>query len=94
MLGVKIRTDEDWFVFKSQFNKIHPEYIKKLKVRFQHLTTGEYRLCMLMKLDYNRIQISEALGESDNSASKSIYRLRKKMNFITDDELQEFLKKI
>lgn len=91
LLSLKILTNEDWAIFKEQFEKSYPNYIFKLRESYPELTTGEERLFLLMKMNLETKEISSITGTSVESIRKSRYRLKKKINLDTNTDLQEFV---
>ncbi|MBL4710476.1 MAG: hypothetical protein JKY48_18755 [Flavobacteriales bacterium] len=76
---IRILTEKDWTRFKSLFDKVHPQFFRKLNANSLNFTKGEKRLLALTRLDMENPQIADALGISSESVSKSRFRLKKKL---------------
>lgn len=87
LLEMKILTEEDWGVFKSTFEVVYPKMNGALMNRGIHMTEGELRILMLLKMKLNRPQISEITGIGVESVRKAMYRLRKKIDPVGIEEL-------
>lgn len=87
----KILTDTDWTSFKSYFEKAFPNYIQKLRKKFQKITDAEERLFLCIKLNLRSKETALMLGISAESVKKSRNRLRKKINLNVEDDLEVFV---
>lgn len=86
-----LRIDEDWADFRRHFESVHPELISRLQEDFPGLTSNEFRLIALIRLNLSSKEISSVLGISPDSVKTARYRLRKKLDLETQDSLFEFL---
>lgn len=84
-----ILTEEDWSHFRRLFEKVHIGFFMKLKTSYPDLTSGEIRLCSLIKLGFNSHQMAAMMGISTVSIKKNRQRLRKKINLPKDQKLEE-----
>lgn len=84
-----ILTEEDWSHFRRLFEKVHIGFFIKLKASYPDLTSGEIRLCSLIKLGFNSHQMAAMMGISTVSIKKNRQRLRKKINLSKDQKLEE-----
>ena len=89
--NLRILTESDWVSFKNYFNKINPNYLKKLRNIFPKITEAEERLFLCLKLNMKSKEIAAVLGISPESVKKNRNRLRKKINLNIEDDLQEFI---
>jgi tetratricopeptide (TPR) repeat protein len=76
---MKILTEEDWREFKDSFSKAFPGWVLNIKSKNPHLTAGDLRTYMLIKLDLSNSEIAAVLGISSESAKKNRYRLKRKL---------------
>jgi tetratricopeptide (TPR) repeat protein len=88
---IKILTEDDWLVFKSLFINIHPDFYKNFKVNVDDYSLGDLKLASLIRLNFNTKEIAKILAISPESVRKGKYRLRKKMTFASEKELQKFI---
>jgi DNA-binding CsgD family transcriptional regulator len=79
---------EDSF-YESEF-----KFYKKLKNIQPLLSEKELRICSLLKLNYSSKDISNVLSKKQNTIDVSRYRLRKKLNLSSGENLSVFLQKI
>jgi len=91
LLDLKILTEEDWLTFKSLFLNIYPDFYKNFKVNVSDYSLGDLKLASLIRLNFNTKEIAKILAISPESVRKGKYRLRKKMTFASEKELQKFI---
>ena len=89
-----LSADKDWEDFKLYFENVHHNFFTALKYNFPDLTNSDLKLCSFSRLNFNIKETANILGVSPESIKKSRYRLRKKLNMGTNDDLLEFLMKI
>ncbi|PLX07211.1 MAG: hypothetical protein C0596_11885 [Marinilabiliales bacterium] len=86
--------EKDREEFNSHLEKIHESFFLKLNQRFPDLTQNDKRLCALLAIDLATKDIAAIVNISQESVKKSRYRLRKKLNLETEENLSEFLKNL
>ncbi len=84
-----ILTEDDWFKFKSLFEKIHPAFFIKLKERSPDITVAEQRMAALIRLHLTTRQMASMLGISIDSVHKTKQRLRQRLQINTEKSLAE-----
>lgn len=89
-----ILTEQDWYKFKSLFEKIYPDFFTKLKEKFPDITLAEQRMAALTRLRLNTKQIASILGISVDSVHKSRQRLRQRFQIGTETNLDELVAKL
>ena len=91
MITNKILTKEDWEEFKLLFHQVYPNFISLIKSSYPSLTAGDTRLLVLMKIGLDYSEMGRLLGISSESVRMSVYRLRKKLNVDSVDELKTLI---
>ncbi len=86
-----LRVDEDWADFRRHFESVHPTLIPQLGEDYPGLTSNEFRLIALIRLNLSTKETGAVLGISPSSVKTARYRLRKKLNLDTQDNLFDFL---
>src|SRR5688500_5060505 len=86
-----ILTDEDWEQFKTLFNKVYPGFFVDLKRHVNDITVAEQRMAALVKLQISSKDAALMLGISQNSIYKTRQRLRQRLGFDHDAELETYL---
>lgn len=93
LLQMKILTEEDWRVFRIQFEQVFPGVMLRLHARFPFLTGAEQRIFLLIRLCSDTKEIADLLGISSESVRKAKYRLKKKLELGENVAIDEFIRK-
>jgi len=86
-----ILTEEDWLEFKKLFERVYPDFITQLQVKYPELTSAEIRLLTLLKLNLSTSEIAGMLGILPQSVRKTRSRLMKKLDVADHKHLPSFL---
>jgi ligand-binding sensor domain-containing protein/DNA-binding CsgD family transcriptional regulator len=90
----EISTKKDLEVFDSNFNAVHEEFIKNLKEKYPTLNQNDHRLCTFIKMNKSTKEIATFLNMSIRGVETSRYRLRKKMNLASEENLYDIISDI
>lgn len=92
MLNQNLVSDEDsWNVFQANFDRIHDNFFRHLKEQYPELTSGDLRLCALLRLNLPTKEIAKLMNISIRGVDAARYRLRKKLNLSADSSLTDFM---
>lgn len=83
--------DKDWEDFKLYFEDVHNDFFIKLRESYPDLGGADLKLCALIRLNLNVKQAASILRISPDSVKVARYRLRKKFNLQTEDNLTGFI---
>jgi ligand-binding sensor domain-containing protein/DNA-binding CsgD family transcriptional regulator len=86
-----IDTDSQWKVFETHFERVHEEFLKRIKADYPELTPGELKLCAYLRLNISSKEIALLMNISTRGVEISRYRLRKKLNLDRDTNLTDFI---
>ena len=70
---------------------MHEGVYERLKKEHPNLSNNELRICSLAKLRFNLKEIANTLNLSLDSVKSARYRIRKKMNLETSQDLSDYL---
>ncbi|UTW63493.1 tetratricopeptide repeat protein [bacterium SCSIO 12741] len=87
-------TQLNWEEFHYYFEKVHPDFFKILQEKFPKLTLRELRLCAFIRQGLTIQEIADLLNVSYKAVETSRYRMRKKMNLETSENLLEIISSI
>lgn len=90
----RLLTDEDLIDYKRLFDKLHPNFTTELSKSFPEISNAELRLATLIKLNFTNMEMSRALGISNDSVRKTNLRLRKKLQLESTEALTEYIQNI
>ncbi len=89
-----ISSDSDWDNFQLFFEKVNPRFFIRLKNKYPNITKKDEKLCALIRLNMNINEAASVLNVDYNTVRIARYRLRKKMNLASEDDLHEVIKGI
>lgn len=90
LVSHNLDTEDDWRNFLIKFEEKHTEFFKKLKTDYPTLTSTDLRLCACLKLNMETKDIASLMNLSVRAVENNRYRLRKKLNLKTEQNLNEF----
>lgn len=93
-VNYSLNLDEDWEQFQHYFEEVHSGFFDTLKHEYPDLTPNELRLSALAKLNLSIKETATIMGITPNSVKTARYRLRKKLEMETEENLTEFMMEI
>jgi DNA-binding CsgD family transcriptional regulator len=81
----------DFEVFYSNFEKLYPNFKENISKKGTNLTVNELKLCAFIRLNLSSKEISKLLNITPESVHKARYRLRKKLNLSSKEDLSTFI---
>jgi DNA-binding CsgD family transcriptional regulator len=91
LVDSRLNIDKDWEDFRMHFEQVHQDFFKLLKEQCPDLSSGELKLCALIKLNMNMKETAAILGISSESVKTARYRLRKKLQLSHEENLIDFI---
>jgi DNA-binding CsgD family transcriptional regulator len=91
LIESSLSTETEWFEFKSNFEKLSPNFLWNLKQKHSELSKSDIRLIVLIKIGFSQKEIATVLGIAPDSVKKAKQRLRKKLNLTSTIILKEYL---
>ena len=83
--------DQEWEYFTKHFDKVHSDFIVKLKEKHSNISNNELKLCAYLRMNLSTKEIAQLMNISVRGVEISRYRLRKKINLATDVNLFDYL---
>ena len=78
-------------LFDETFDKVHDDFISRLKEQHPELTPRELRLCAFLRMNLSTKEIAPLMNISVRGVEIGRYRLRKKLNLERDENLIDYL---
>lgn len=91
MVNIDIQHDENFNVFKSNFDIVHKDFFKILEKKHPQLTKKDKVLCSYIKMDLLSKEIAPLLNISVRGVEINRYNLRKKMELDRSVNLYEYI---
>ena len=86
-----LNNQADWVLFESYFNSTHQNFTDRLRQRYSDLTTGDLRICCLLRMNLSTKEIASLMNVSVRAIELRRYRLRKRLELEGDTNLVDFL---
>ncbi|MBK6938351.1 MAG: hypothetical protein IPH18_16945 [Chitinophagaceae bacterium] len=83
--------DQEWENFTKHFDKVHGDFIIKLKEKHPSLTGNELKLCTYLRMNLSTKEIAQLMNISVRGVEISRYRLRKKLGIQQETSLFDYL---
>ncbi len=91
MIKQKISYSNEISEFYGQIEQVHKDFFTKIEHRYPNLTDQEKRLAILLRLNLSTKEISTLMNITSKSVEIARYRLRKKLNLQTGENLFTFI---
>jgi DNA-binding CsgD family transcriptional regulator len=83
--------DKEWDDFNLHFESINKNFYTKIRESFPGISPNDLKICALIKLNLSTKEMASILNISPDSVKTARYRLRKKLNLNTEDNLTGFI---
>ena len=90
-LNNSIEDTEDWKRFEVNFKELHDDFFERLLKAYPSLTPKDLRLCAYLKMNLSTKEIAPLMAISVRGVEIHRYRLRKKLDMDSSDNLSNFL---
>ncbi|MEH0152847.1 triple tyrosine motif-containing protein [Limibacter armeniacum] len=88
-----INSEQDWEQFKIHFDKVHENFLERLKKEYPDLTPKDLQLAAYLRLNLSSKEIASMMNITIRSIEGCRYRLRKHLNLNSNTNLNEFILK-
>ena len=86
-----LNNDEGWEKFEENFNVVYDDFMKKLTTQYTNLKTNDRKLCAYLRMGLSSKEMAALLNMSVRSIETARYRLRKKLNLESGENLTDFI---
>jgi len=93
-MAMNTNKESEWEKSKVHFEKVHPDFFKRLKELAPDLSENELRACAYIRIGMTTKQIADILSVTQRSVISNRYRIRKKTNLEEKKSLEEFIRNI
>ncbi|MDZ4786047.1 MAG: hypothetical protein SGJ02_08220 [bacterium] len=83
--------DEEWEPFATHFDKVHADFLARLRDRYPQLTPRDHKLCAFLRMNLSSKEIAPLLYISVRDVEISRCGLRKKLDLDDEANLTDFL---
>lgn len=86
-----LNNDEGWDKFEENFNIVYDDFMKKLTAQYTNLKMSDRKLCAYLRMGLSSKEMAALLNMSVRSIETARYRLRKKLNLESGENLTDFI---
>lgn len=86
-----LTNDQNFKVFDEYFDRVHQDFIQRLKENHDNLTPKDIRLCAYLKMNLSTKEIAPLMNVSVRGLEISRYRLRKKLDIEHKQNLVDYI---
>ena len=83
--------EKDWEQFREVFERVHPDFFEKIKTAYPQLSNTDIRICAYIKIGMSLHEVSNLLKITMQRLHTSRYRIRKKLNLDSEQNLDDFV---
>ncbi|MFM9946417.1 MAG: tetratricopeptide repeat protein [Saprospiraceae bacterium] len=89
-----LNNEAQWEDFKRHFELVHPDFFRRLLLRFPNLTAHDLRYCAYLRLNLSSKEIAALLNVSLRGVETHRHRLRKKLSMDAEQDLIAWIMQI
>jgi len=89
LIDQEMRNESEWEAFEALYDQAHGDFFKRLKADYPALTPSDLRLCAYLRMNLSSKEIAPLLNITVRGVEERRYRLRKRMNLGSDENLTE-----
>ncbi|HTN46152.1 MAG TPA: hypothetical protein VL098_07355 [Flavipsychrobacter sp.] len=86
-----LNQDREWSDFNTYFESINKNFYTRIKQAYPGISPNDLKMCALIKMNLSIKEMATILNISPDSVKTARYRLRKKLQLNTEDNLTEFI---
>jgi DNA-binding CsgD family transcriptional regulator len=83
--------DQSWNDFDRFFESINKNFYTRLKQKYPDISSNDLKICALIKLNLSIKEMASILNISPDSVKTARYRLRKKLQLASEENLTDFI---
>jgi DNA-binding CsgD family transcriptional regulator/tetratricopeptide (TPR) repeat protein len=91
IIGKGQNQEKEWTDFNTHFESINKHFYTRLRQAYPEISPNDLRLCALIRLNLSSKEMAGILNISTESVKTARYRLRKKLQLNTEDNLTGFI---
>jgi len=91
LLDENLSSEDDWAIFQTNFDRIHENFFRNLRLKYPELTPNDLRFCAYLRLNLSSKDIAHLMNISLKGVEVGRYRIRKKIGLPSTKSLSEFM---
>jgi len=86
-----LNQDKEWADFNASFESMNKNFYSRIRQAYPDISPNELRICALIKMNLSIKEMAGILNISPDSVKTARYRLRKKLQLNSEDNLTDFI---
>jgi DNA-binding CsgD family transcriptional regulator len=86
-----LKDEMEWEQFENLYDQAHSDFFKRLKIDHPLLTPSDLRLCAYLRMNLSSKEIAPLLNITVRGVEERRYRLRKRLDLRSDQNLTELI---
>ncbi|WP_291118344.1 helix-turn-helix transcriptional regulator, partial [Flavobacterium sp. UBA6135] len=82
---------KEWENFEKNILQSHEDFVHRLTNKYPNITSKDIKLCIYLKMNLSSKEIAPLMNISYRGVELHRYRLRKKLELHSDDNLSNFM---
>lgn len=91
LINKGLNHDREWAHFNASFEGLNRNFYSRLKQAYPDISPNDLKICALIKMNLSIKEMSVILNISPDSVKTARYRLRKKLQLNSEDNLTDFI---
>ncbi len=91
MVNKHFTQGQSWNDFDKYFESLNKNFYTRLKQKYPDISSNDLKICALIKLNLSIKEMASILNISPDSVKTARYRLRKKLQLATEENLTDFI---
>ena len=86
-----LNQDKEWADFNASFESMNKNFYSRIRQAYPDISPNELKICALIKMNLSIKEMAGILNISPDSVKTARYRLRKKLQLNSEDNLTDFI---
>ncbi|MGK0307528.1 MAG: hypothetical protein ACI8RP_000480 [Urechidicola sp.] len=91
-ISKEVNSEKKDFLFHKLFSEVHQDFVSRISKTYPSITSNDVRLLSYIRINLDKIEISNLMNISPRSIDMSRYRVRKKLKLEKGVDLYQFVR--
>ncbi|GAA4899933.1 triple tyrosine motif-containing protein [Flaviramulus aquimarinus] len=91
-ISKEVNNEKKEFLFHKLFSEVHQDFISRITKTYPSITSNDVRMLSYIRINLDKIEISNLMNISPRSIDMSRYRIRKKLKLAKGTDLNQFVR--
>ena len=91
-ISKEVNSEKKDFLFHKLFSEVHQDFVSRISKTYPSITSNDVRLLSYIRINLDKIEISNLMNISPRSIDMSRYRIRKKLKLEKGVDFNQFIR--